>query len=134
MGSLGLESVQAQQNESRRSFRLSSHLFSARLQLSMLLYMDDPVQLQHLWLRLVTHDGDWCYYWDSNEVCSPLKHEHCNAFTTMQDFGRWDMNKDGTISASEAWEYGNLTIPEFLKADKDQDGFIIPSEFDSDLA
>merc|ERR1712150_366837 len=63
----------------------------------------------------VTHDGDWCYYWDSNDVCSPLKHEHCNAFTTMQHFGRWDMNKDGTISASEAWEYG-----------KDQDGFIIP--------
>ena len=44
--SLGLESVQAQQNESRRSFCLSSHLFSARLQLSMLLYMDDPVQVQ----------------------------------------------------------------------------------------
>ena len=41
----------------------------------------------------VTHDGDWCYYWDSNEVCSPLKHELCNAFTTMQHFGRWDMNK-----------------------------------------
>ena len=44
--SLGLESVQAQQNESRRSFCLSCHLFSARLQLSMLLYMDDPVQVQ----------------------------------------------------------------------------------------
>ena len=42
--------------------------------------------------------------------------------------------QDGTISASEAWEYGNLTLAEFLKADKDQDGFIIPSEFDSDLA
>ena len=44
--SLCLETVQAQQNESRRSFCLSCRLFSARLQLSMLLYMDDPVQVQ----------------------------------------------------------------------------------------
>ena len=42
--------------------------------------------------------------------------------------------QDGVISAVEAWEYGNLTLPEFLKADKDQNGFIVPSEFDSDLA
>ena len=42
--------------------------------------------------------------------------------------------QDGVISAVEASEYGNLTLSEFLKADKDQNGFIIPSEFDSDLA
>ena len=42
--------------------------------------------------------------------------------------------QDGVISAVEAWEYGNLTLPQFLKADKDQNGFVIPSEFDSDLA
>ena len=42
--------------------------------------------------------------------------------------------QDGVISAVEAWEYGNLTLPQFLKADKDQNGFVIPSEFDSGLA
>ena len=42
--------------------------------------------------------------------------------------------QDGMISAVEALEYGNLTLPEFLKADKDQNGFVVPSEFDSDLA
>ena len=44
------------------------------------------------------------------------------------------MFQDGVISAVEAWEYGNLTLPQFLKADKDQNGFVIPSEFDSGLA
>ena len=42
--------------------------------------------------------------------------------------------QDWKISAVEALEYGNLTLPQFLKADKDQNGFVIPSEFDSDLA
>ena len=38
------------------------------------------------------------------------------------------------ISAEEALEYGNLTLIEFSAADKDQNGFVFPSEFDSDLA
>ena len=37
------------------------------------------------------------------------------------------------ISADEALEYGNMTLTDFLKADKDQNGFVFPSEFDSDL-
>merc|ERR550517_100874 len=82
----------------------------------------------------LTHDGGWCYYYDSNDYCQSYNHERCNAYTTMQYFSDWDMNKDGMISAVEALEYGNLTLPEFLKADKDQNGFVVPSEFDSDLA
>ena len=50
----------------------------------------------------VTHDGDWCFYWDSNEICQPLMHEHCNAFTTMQYFNSWDMNK--VIVDTAVWD------------------------------
>ena len=41
--------------------------------------------------------------------------------------------QDGKISANEAFEYGNMTLAVFLEADKDQNGFVFPSEFDSDL-
>ena len=32
------------------------------------------------------------------------------------------------ISADEALEYGNMTLTDFLKADKDHNGFVFPSE------
>ena len=57
----------------------------------------------------------------------------CNTSAVMLNL-KQILYQDGVISAVEAWEYGNLTLPEFLKTDKDQNGFILPSEFDSDLA
>merc|ERR1712130_923789 len=95
-----------------------------------------------------THDGGYCYssctpsdtfHCCSGEGCCgydccPDTLELCDAFDTKQLFDGWDLNKDGLISAEEALEYGNLTLTEFSMADKDQNGFVFPSEFDSDLA
>ena len=74
--------------------------------------------LQFNWLHLiscnffgcdcVTHDGDWCFYWDSNEICQPLMHEHCNAFTTMQYFNSWDMNKVVVDTAVKTYNWSIL--------------------------
>merc|ERR1712088_638254 len=53
-----------------------------------------------------THDGGWCYWdgeWSDSGPCYAYYDENCNALT------------------------------DFLKADKDQNGFVFPSEFDSDL-
>merc|ERR1712183_95111 len=84
-----------------------------------------------------THDGGYCYYdGESSDSgpCHAYNYEWCAAYNTKQIFNGWDLNKDGMISADEALAYGNLTITEFLMADKDQNGFVFPSEFDSDLA
>ena len=52
----------------------------------------------------------------------------------MENFFSFDLNQDGVISWEEAMKFnGNGTMDGFKQVDVDNDGFVLPSEFDSSL-
>ena len=51
----------------------------------------------------------------------------------MENFLRFDLNRDGLISLEEANRSINTTIEEFAQVDVNNDGFVQPAEFDTSL-